>query len=425
MYRIINFKNISDGAIHLFRPVTVLIGSNGSGKTNTIEAIELLANLVHGRPLHNISDIGANQGAFQIRGGLQACAGPASSAFTLGFSFSLHAVPDKTCLYSITVNTVPTPHVYSESLLYGTETYISTTPSGTPDILNVTYNNFTRGPNPHTQLSSDRAILSRYEDILTGLSQSQKRSEAKAFVTSIRQHLLYSFVFDPNPKAMRVAERVGQELLLRDASNLASILYRLYKGSDEDKSTLKRILARIREIPDEPFTDFVFSESKFFDVTFGLHNEETDTNIVSHLLSDGTLRCLAILTALETVPINSRIVIEEFDNGLHPSRIKILTEAVWETCSRRGLNALVTTHNPATLDALTQDQLQDVVICFWDKEKKGSRLLPLMEIPSADILLERGQLGNLVTKRILEQHLSPHFDEERQKKMQEWLEALA
>ena len=40
----------------------------------------------------------------------------------------------------------------------------------------------------------------------------------------------------------------------------------------------------------------------------------------ARLLSDGTLRMLAVVTALETVPTGSRIIIEEFDNGLHPSR---------------------------------------------------------------------------------------------------------
>ena len=53
--------------------------------------------------------------------------------------------------------------------------------------------------------------------------------------------------------------------------------------------------------------------------------------IDARLLSDGTLRMLAIVTALETVPKSSRIVIEEFDNGLHPSRAELLVRTLSES----------------------------------------------------------------------------------------------
>lgn len=82
-----------------------------------------------------------------------------------------------------------------------------------------------------------------------------------------------------------------------------------------------------------------------------------------------------------------------------------------EACTRRNLNVLVTTHNPATLDGLTREQWEGVVLCFWDREKKASRLVPLLELPRADVLLERGHLGDLVTRRVLEQHLMPGFEE--------------
>ena len=68
--------------------------------------------------------------------------------------------------------------------------------------------------------------------------------------------------------------------------------------------------------------------------------------IDARLLSDGTLRMLAVVTALETVPARSRIIIEEFDNGLHPSRARLLVQKLDEAGKRRRLNVLVTTRNP-------------------------------------------------------------------------------
>ena len=44
------------------------------------------------------------------------------------------------------------------------------------------------------------------------------------------------------------------------------------------------------------------------------------------ILSDGTLRVLSIGAALFSAPAGSMVVIEEVDNGLHPSRAKRLVE---------------------------------------------------------------------------------------------------
>jgi hypothetical protein len=84
----------------------------------------------------------------------------------------------------------------------------------------------------------------------------------------------------------------------------------------------------------------------------------------------------------------------------------------------------VTTHNPATLDALAADQLRSVVLCVPDAEKKTSKLLPLMQVPNADLLLESGGLGNLVTRKVLERHLLPNFSDVQRKAAEDWLKSL-
>ena len=74
MHYFVNFKGFKEAQINLMRPMTLLIGRNGSGKTNVIEGVELLAQLASGRPLYEISDIGRGSGStFEIRGGLQGC----------------------------------------------------------------------------------------------------------------------------------------------------------------------------------------------------------------------------------------------------------------------------------------------------------------------------------------------------------------
>ena len=72
MHRLKNFKNFEDASVNLFEPLTMLLGRNGSGKTNLIEGVELMAALARGMPTNDVTDIGRG-GALEVRGGLPSC----------------------------------------------------------------------------------------------------------------------------------------------------------------------------------------------------------------------------------------------------------------------------------------------------------------------------------------------------------------
>ena len=91
------------------------------------------------------------------------------------------------------------------------------------------------------------------------------------------------------------------------------------------------------------------------------------------LLSDGTLRVLAIAAALLSAPEGSTVVIEEVDNGVHPSRAKQLLQTMRQQAQQRNINLLLTTHNPALMDALPDEALGDVVFCYRDAQLGDSR----------------------------------------------------
>ncbi|HBY77606.1 MAG TPA: ATPase, partial [Cyanobacteria bacterium UBA11148] len=62
-------------------------------------------------------------------------------------------------------------------------------------------------------------------------------------------------------------------------------------------------------------------------------------------LSDGTLRFLAIITALLTRPEGSQLVIKEVDQGLHPSRLEVLLRLAKQIGEKRKIDIVVTTQN--------------------------------------------------------------------------------
>ena len=143
------------------------------------------------------------------------------------------------------------------------------------------------------------------------------------------------------------------------------------------------------------------------------------------MLSDGTLRTLAVLTAVITAERYSRVVVEEFDNGLHPSRVASLIQAITRSSKERNINVLLSTHNPEVLNALTPEQQRNVVLAFRSRTDYCSRLLPLIQVKRYDELLEKGRLGDLVTRRVVDQHLDPDFENRRREEMRRWLAGLA
>ncbi|MCX7113064.1 MAG: ATP-binding protein [Proteobacteria bacterium] len=423
-----NFKNFAKAKIELLTPLTLMIGRNGSGKSNVIEAVELLSQLAHGRPLYEITDIGRGGGTtFEVRGGLPGCLksdqtveSGGDNQFSLGFSALLFGVEVN---YSISIMITSYPVIFEEKLLWGRKTVFSASKGENQDILEVQYYNFKHKQSKHViQLPSDRSVLSRDEwfAIVEGLNSD--KTAAFAAVQSIESHLSSAFVFDLNPKQMRKYERIGQQFLLKDGSNLSSVLYGLSQDK-KNQAALGLIFGRLQQLPEEPFESFEFVQTKLNDVLLAFQRSD-GTLADARVLSDGSLRTLAILTALETVPKNSRIIIEEIDNGIHPSKVDMLVNAIWESSNRRNLNVLATSHNPATLNCLSPEQLKSVILCHYDAQSKSSYLTNIIDLPRAETLLERGQLGDLITRNVLEKYLVPHFDEEQKRKELAWLESL-
>jgi hypothetical protein len=354
-------------------------------------------------------------------------AGAKLARFELGFEASIRFDGDwKPVDYRVAVgSSFPGPRIVSERLTVGERTLFSATLGNGGDILDVTYDNFARGRNkPTTHLTADRSVLARYASFAPiGNGKESRARSAHGVVTGMEHHLNAAFVFDPHPRAMRDYARMGQANLARDGSNLSSVLYSLHKGDDAAKARLTTIQQRISQFPEEPFAGFDFVTTSLNDVILALKSTD-GSSVDARRLSDGTLRALAILTALETVPELSRIVIEELDNGIHPSRVETLVDALWESAKRRNLNVLATTHNPATLDCLDEEQLRSVVIAHVDSRTNVSRLTPLSELPRSEVLMEPGQLGGLVTKRTIERFLDSGFEEAHKQRMKSWLESL-
>ena len=119
MHHFMAFKGFKDVSIDLLDPFTLLIGPNGSGKTNVIEAIELLSFIARGQPLYEIADVGRTETGLQIRGGLQACGQmgreiPSMLGFSARARFDGASKP--VSLWNISFGTKPHPQIQGRGI---------------------------------------------------------------------------------------------------------------------------------------------------------------------------------------------------------------------------------------------------------------------------------------------------------------------
>jgi hypothetical protein len=135
-------------------------------------------------------------------------------------------------------------------------------------------------------------------------------------------------------------------------------------------------------------------------------------------MSDGLLRFIGIATALLSsqhgldidTAVASRlddnlndlnggvlIVLEELENGLHPSQARRVLDLVRTSSEAAGTSVLPTTHSPALLDAAEGVLNESVVVCHRDSATGYSRLTALTALPGYATALAEGTLGSAVT----------------------------
>lgn len=268
--------------------------------------------------------------------------------------------------------------------------------------INVMYDNFSRGPNkPSVACTDQQAVFTQLISPARFGEKHKKSQEDIPAACNAFIKALESIIFlDPQPQRMREPSFPQDKVFRGDGSNLSSVLHRIC-AKDEGKSD---VLAFIRELPEQDITDIGFLDYPRGEVlvqleeTFGNKKNWRDAGV----LSDGTLRVLSVAAALLSAPEGSTVVIEEIDNGVHPSRAGTLLSAIDKIARERQLSILITSHNPALLDAIPKRALPDVVFCYRDPDEGDSRLVRLEDLPNYPELVSRGPLGRLVTQGILD-----------------------
>lgn len=402
-------------------PLTLLIGANASGKSNAIEAFRFLCWLGQGQKLsvlkHRVDD-----SEEILRGQVRDLGYLGADTFGLGcrrddsdwHQFDI-AIARRDGELHITQESISSP---SEAFpLYQVEQVSQ----GLSTDIRVAYNNFARGGRkPQVTCTDQIAVMCQLaSSAMFQEGHDKARHVIPATTQAFQDQLVATLFLDPVPALMR-DDSHPDRTLRGDGANLSGVLYQLWQ-TEENRP---RILDFIKSLPEQNVTDVRFFEDRKGRVALSLvesfGHQEREWSV--ELLSDGTLRVLAIAAAMLSAPVGAAVVIEEVDNGIHPSRAFQLMETMRRLAEQRHLRLLLSTHNPALMDALPDASLGDVVFCYRDPEEGDSRLVRLADLDDYPGLVAQGPLGELVTRGVVDRFVkSPVSPEQKKAKALDWL----
>lgn len=316
--RVAGFRSLRDVTLDL-TPLTVLIGPNGAGKSSLLRVFGLLR--------------AAADGFFQLAVNREG-----------GASFVLHAGPKATRTMCLAVEFCRDDTLVS---------YEAVLEPARGDKLMFRSERVARGPRDG-ELRWDDLGTSNGESVLAGDVTDPAVIEVRGLLRSMR---VYHFHDTTSVSELRTpARRADDRQLAGHGGNLASILGRMKNSPD---TSFARAFASIEKGVAMVAPGVRTLEPTGFEpdaVRLDWIDDAGERFGAAHL-SDGTLRLLALLTALgqpaELRPAVS--VIDEPELGLHPAALELFGESLRAAATTGQL--IVATQSPALLAHATPDEV--------------------------------------------------------------------
>lgn len=343
-----------------FRALNVLIGANGSGKSNILEAIQLLA-----------SSATSFDETIRAGGGMRAWMHRPLQSASASEEGSLEAVLQPKLSVSpalrhrLTFRPVATGFALDESLeeaentrpnlptpysFFRTRNGLVTQDSGrTPSM---------RGFDPD-EFDGTRSVVSQRNDPYSYSQQAYLLERYRRF------QFFRDWTFGRR-NAARSAQSLSSDSreLASDTSNLGLVLNRI-RTSYESKRRLLHELQNVVASATDVHIEIAFGQ-------FQLSLEERDRLTPAPRLSDGTLRYLSLLCLLLDPSPSAVLVLEEPELGLHPDAIRSIAKLLKEASRHRQI--FVTTHSTLLVDCFSETPEDVVVVEAEEGESVITRL---------------------------------------------------
>jgi predicted ATPase len=371
------FKSLEKVRLKLGK-LNLFVGANASGKSNFFDALRVLqgigygftiSEVFNGKSKSSVNEIWAgvrgksSRAAFVPRGGIQdswmkfRVALQQKTSPPLDYEFEISPELSKARL---------------EILREGSEEIFRH--EGLTDIL-LASSSIERIPdNLKHQFTLDRRLL--HASLSRALGNMQRLDLSVSLLRSYSQ--------------FRTIRRMGES-----GENFAALVQAILA----DESLRSAYLSWLRQLTPIEFDEVVILEGAREDFLFGV--KEEGHVFEADVLSDGTLRFAALAASFFQSDMPDVITIEEIENGIHPSRLRLLVELLKSQSGGDGPQVFATTHSPVVLAWLDESDYETTFFCKRD-ETGASIIRPLSEIPRLVELVKKYPLGDLFTEGWME-----------------------
>lgn len=330
--RIKGFRSLADVELSEIPKAAVLIGANGSGKSNFIRFFEMLNWMLGPRRL---GEFVAMQGGAddQLFGGSKRSP-QLSATVTMQTTFIIDPKTIRTSLRRYDYR-ISLAHAQLDRLIFTEEAF--------------------RGPTnedwQHLGIGHTEAKI--VEEIPPHAPLANYRVTTQTIVNLLRSCLVYQFHDTSGGSNFKKRWDVEDDnQLLSHGGNLAAVLHRLER---EDIKRFELICKHIgRILPG--FDRFVIEES-YGKVLLRWKARGMDKTFGAHLTSDGSLRFFALVTLLNLPPemLPDVLLLDEPELGLHPAAIALVGGMIKALARER--QVIVATQSPLLVDAFDLDEI--------------------------------------------------------------------
>ena len=358
------FRSLADAKISGLADATVMIGANGSGKSNFMRFFEMLSWMLRSRQLGVFIE---RQGGAddQLHGGNRAT--PRLEA-------------------DVSLRTAQGLNDYGFALSYAHPDRFFFT----EERFRFSSNSF-ETPAPWQHLDSGQREATIVEAAQGSIS-SINPTTARTIVHLLRGCAVYQFHDTSDGSHFKQHWDVTDNAQLRShGGNLAAILYRLEHEDIRRYEMICRQIGRI--LPG--FSRFAIEE-RYGKVLLRWQSKESEKTFGAHLTSDGSLRFFALVTLLNLPPemLPNVLLLDEPELGLHPSAVSLVGGMIRSLSNER--QVIVATQSPLLVDTF---ELNEIIVL---ELKNGcTQVSEKLDQERYQVWLEEFTTGDLWRKNLL------------------------
>ncbi len=308
-----NFRSIQNADIEFGR-LNVLIGANGSGKSNLISFFKMLNEMAQGRLQEYIARTGRAQSILHF--------GPkVSSELKARLKFQ---IDEEARTYSLKLI-----HAPGDTLCFTDESVRVVNANGT------------------------RVTHLGVGHLESSLEKNNEQAPSDMSKTLRKCRVFHFHDTSPTARVRQFCYKHNSRFLMPDAANLAAVLFQL---SENRPIVYRRIVETIRLLAPF-FNDFVFEPTPQDEVLLNWRHQNSDLIFGPHQFSDGTLRAICLVSLLlqpeEDQP--NMLIVDEPELGLHPYALNIIASLFKAVSEHR--QVLVSTQSSPFLDHFDPDDI--------------------------------------------------------------------